>query len=145
MVSGEWLPPMRLIRHIRPQFSPIRQDGPPLNLTTRKPWPTFALDCELAPPPIPPRFCPSFCYRCFVCHPRLRRLLSRSLIAGITRPRPGPPQRERRQFTNSHDDLSPEAQELAQAIDSYKLMHRRRFITYEEMLAVMKSLGYKRN
>jgi hypothetical protein len=57
----------------------------------------------------------------------------------------GAPQRERRQFTNSHDDLSPEAQELAQAIDSYKLMHRRRFITYEEMLAVMKSLGYKRN
>jgi NTP pyrophosphatase (non-canonical NTP hydrolase) len=56
----------------------------------------------------------------------------------------GAPQRERRQFTNSHDELSPEAYELAQAIDSYKLMHRRRFITYEEMLAVMKSLGYKR-
>ena len=57
----------------------------------------------------------------------------------------GAPQRERRQFTNSHEDLSPEARELAQAIDSYKLMHRRRFITYEEMLAVMKSLGYKRD
>jgi hypothetical protein len=56
----------------------------------------------------------------------------------------GAPQRERRQFTNSHDDLSPDAQELAQAIDSYKLIHRRRFITYEEMLAVMKSLGYRR-
>jgi hypothetical protein len=24
-------------------------------------------------------------------------------------------------------------------------MHRRRFITYEEMLAVMKSLGYRRD
>ena len=55
------------------------------------------------------------------------------------------PQRERRQFTNSHEELSPEARDLAQAIDSYKLMHRRRFITYEEMLAVIKSLGYKRN
>ena len=59
---------------------------------------------------------------------------------------PGAPlQRERRQFTNSHDELSPEARDLAQAIDSYKLMHRRRFITYEEMLAVVKSLGYKRD
>ena len=57
----------------------------------------------------------------------------------------GAPQRERRQFTNSHEELSPDAKELAQAIDSYKLMHRRRFITYEEMLAVMKSLGYKRD
>ena len=49
---------------------------------------------------------------------------------------------ERRQFSNSHDDLSPEAQELAQAIDGYKLHHRRRFITYEEMLTVITSLGY---
>jgi hypothetical protein len=54
------------------------------------------------------------------------------------------PQRERRQFTNSHDELSPDARELAQAIDSYKLVHRRKFITYEEMLAVVKSLGYKK-
>ncbi|MDX1944257.1 MAG: hypothetical protein SFU86_02540 [Pirellulaceae bacterium] len=54
-------------------------------------------------------------------------------------------QRERRQFTNSHDELSPDARELAQAIDSYKLAHRRRFITYEEMLSVVKSLGYKRD
>ena len=57
----------------------------------------------------------------------------------------GAPQRERRQFTNSHDDLTPDARELAQAIDSYKLVHRRRFITYEEMLAVVKSLGYRRD
>lgn len=53
------------------------------------------------------------------------------------------PDRERRQFTNSHDELSPEAQNLARAIDEYKLMHRRRFITYEEMLSVVKSLGYR--
>jgi hypothetical protein len=56
----------------------------------------------------------------------------------------GVPGVERRQFANSHDDLSPEAQELANAIDQYKLHHRRRFITYEEMLSVVKSLGYHR-
>ena len=52
------------------------------------------------------------------------------------------PPRERRQFSNTHDGLSPDAAELAVAIDEYKLRHRRRFITYEEMLHVMKSLGY---
>ena len=51
---------------------------------------------------------------------------------------------ERRQFANTHADLSPEAAELAQAIDEYKLRHRRRFITYEEMLAIVKSLGYRK-
>jgi hypothetical protein len=54
----------------------------------------------------------------------------------------GPPVCERRQFTNSHEGLSPEAKELGLAIDGYKLQHRRRFITYEEMLAVVRSLGY---
>ena len=54
------------------------------------------------------------------------------------------PSFERRQFTNSHEGLSPEALDLARAIDGYKLHHRRRFITYEEMLAVIKSLGYQR-
>jgi hypothetical protein len=49
---------------------------------------------------------------------------------------------ERRQFSNSYGELSPETQELASAIDQYKLRHRRRFITYDEMLAVIKSLGY---
>jgi len=56
----------------------------------------------------------------------------------------GRPTIERRQFTNSHDELSPEARELATAIDEYKLRHRRRFITYEEMLSVVKALGYQR-
>jgi len=56
----------------------------------------------------------------------------------------GPPALERRQFANSHDSLSPEARDLAVAIDSYKMRHRRRFITYEEMLAVVKSLGYQK-
>mgnify|MGYP001821353220 CR=1 FL=1 len=53
-----------------------------------------------------------------------------------------PPGVERRQFSNSHEGLSPDARELAEAIDEYKLRHRRRFITYEEMLTVFHSLGY---
>lgn len=52
--------------------------------------------------------------------------------------------RERRQFANSHQALSPPAAELAEAIDAYKVRHRRRFITYEEMLAVVQSLGYQK-
>lgn len=51
---------------------------------------------------------------------------------------------ERRQFANSYEELSPEAAELARAIDGYKVQHRRRFVTFEEMLAVIKSLGYSR-
>jgi hypothetical protein len=51
---------------------------------------------------------------------------------------------ERRQFANSYEELSPEAAELARAIDGYKVQHRRRFITFEEMLSVIKSLGYSR-
>ena len=53
------------------------------------------------------------------------------------------PGAERRQFANSHDELSPEARNLAVAIDSYKLRHRRRFITFEEMLEVIHDLGYR--
>lgn len=56
-----------------------------------------------------------------------------------------PPGVERRQFANSHHELSPDARELAVAIDEYKLCHRRRFITYEEMLTVFQSLGYSRD
>ena len=51
---------------------------------------------------------------------------------------------ERRQFANSYDELSPDAAELARAIDGYKVQHRRRFVTFEEMLAVIKSLGYSK-
>ena len=57
----------------------------------------------------------------------------------------GAPIRERRQFSNSYSELTPEARDLATAIDEYKLVHRRRFITYEEMLTVVKALGYVRN
>ena len=55
-----------------------------------------------------------------------------------------PPVIERRQFGNTHSDLSPEARELGQTIDQYKLVHRRRFITYEEMLSIIRSLGYRK-
>ncbi len=51
---------------------------------------------------------------------------------------------ERRQFTNSHSELSEDARELAVAIDQYKLHRRRRFITFEEMLNVIQSLGYRK-
>jgi len=58
-------------------------------------------------------------------------------------PQGSPPSVERRnQFGNCYDGLSPDAQQLAEAIDQYKLQNRRRFITYEEMLSVIKSLGY---
>jgi len=50
--------------------------------------------------------------------------------------------RERRQFADGREGLSPGAEELALAIDQYKLRHRRRFITYEEMLSVITTLGY---
>lgn len=49
---------------------------------------------------------------------------------------------ERRQFSDSHNDLSDDAAELGRAIDQYKLEHCRRFVSYEEMLSVIKSLGY---
>lgn len=54
------------------------------------------------------------------------------------------PSFERRQFANSYEDLSPDAAELARAIDGYKVQHRRRFVTFEEMLSVIKSLGYSK-
>ena len=49
---------------------------------------------------------------------------------------------ERRQFTSSRSHTRPEVAELAEAVDQYKLRHRRRFITYEELFDVMASLGY---
>ena len=49
---------------------------------------------------------------------------------------------ERRQVSNSHDSMQPEVAEHAEAIDQYKLRHRRRFITFEELYDVIGSLGY---
>jgi hypothetical protein len=52
---------------------------------------------------------------------------------------------ERRQFADGREELSPEARDLATAVDNYKRMHRRRFITHEEMVSVIKSLGYRKD
>lgn len=52
--------------------------------------------------------------------------------------------RERRQFTDGRADTPPDVRELAEAVDTYKMRHRRRFITYEELLNVVKGLGYSK-
>jgi len=51
---------------------------------------------------------------------------------------------ERRQFGSSHAELTEPGRELALAIDKYKVEHHRRYITCDEMLTVMLSLGYSR-
>ncbi|MBI5757394.1 MAG: hypothetical protein HZA46_02605 [Planctomycetales bacterium] len=51
---------------------------------------------------------------------------------------------ERRQFVDSRRALRPEVVELAEAVDQYKLRHRRRFITFEELYDVMVGLGYQK-
>lgn len=50
---------------------------------------------------------------------------------------------ERRQFRSTPND-HPEVAELAQAVDQYKLRHRRRFITFEELYHVISELGYSK-
>jgi hypothetical protein len=54
------------------------------------------------------------------------------------------PQRERRQFADSREELPQEIRELAEAIDRYKLKHHRRFITVDELYGVITALGYHR-
>ena len=49
---------------------------------------------------------------------------------------------ERRQFAESRDALHPEVRELAEAIDHFKLAHKRRYVTLAEVLDVVKNLGY---
>lgn len=55
---------------------------------------------------------------------------------------PAGPIPERRQFADSREVGRPEVNEFAAAVDQYKLRHRRRFITFEELYDVMISLGY---
>lgn len=52
---------------------------------------------------------------------------------------------ERRQFKDSRSSIRPEVTELADAVDRYKMLHRRRFITFEELYDVMAGLGYRKN
>lgn len=51
---------------------------------------------------------------------------------------------DRRQFRDSHCGGLPEVNELAEAVDQYKLRNRRRFITYEELYNVIAELGYSK-
>jgi hypothetical protein len=54
----------------------------------------------------------------------------------------GPPGVERRQFSDQRTEQRPEVRELAEAVDQYKLLHRRRFVTFDELYNVIVSLGY---
>lgn len=49
-----------------------------------------------------------------------------------------------KQYGSRFEELNKEADELADALEKYKLIHRRRYISFEEMLAILRSLGYKR-
>lgn len=51
---------------------------------------------------------------------------------------------ERRQFSDAYSNLTPAAAELGIAVDKYKVDNHRRFVTYEELLSVIKKLGYKK-
>ncbi len=53
-------------------------------------------------------------------------------------------QTERRQFGSSHMGLSEDGRELALAIDQFKVQHHRRYLTCDEMLKVLTSLGYSK-
>jgi hypothetical protein len=57
----------------------------------------------------------------------------------------GSSRQERRQFGSSHAGLSEAGRELAIAIDQYKVTHHRRYLTCDEMLNVMISLGYSKH
>ena len=51
---------------------------------------------------------------------------------------------ERRQFAATRDSERPQVNELAEAIDDYKLANRRRFITVDELYDIVTGLGYSR-
>lgn len=51
---------------------------------------------------------------------------------------------ERRQFTGNYNELSAEGCELALAIDQYKLLHRRRIVSPDELVELLHMLGYTR-
>ncbi len=74
--------------------------------------------------------------------PSAEALFEDRRTAGKARSTPG---LERRQFSDSHSNLSEEAAELGRTIDQYKLVNRRRYITYEEMLSIIKDLGYSKS
>ena len=75
----------------------------------------------------------------------MQQSIEQQTAAYIDRRQGGPGRREggeRRQFVDARNPNRPEVAELAEAIDQYKLRHRRRFITFEELYDVMAQLGY---
>ena len=51
---------------------------------------------------------------------------------------------ERRQFRDARNYSNPEAAELGDAIDQYKMDHRLLFITWDELYDVIRNLGYEK-
>ena len=52
---------------------------------------------------------------------------------------------ERRQFPNTGGEQTGEGAELSRAIDLFKFKKQKKKITIEELLVVMKSLGYSKS
>jgi hypothetical protein len=76
------------------------------------------------PPPVEPEVPEGFVER--------RPASSRYEQAGI----------ERRQFPNAGIEISTEGYELARAIDLYKFENKQQRVNVEELLAILRSLGY---
>ena len=76
--------------------------------------------------------------------PFVERRAGRAASEPVARPE-GRVGQERRQFSNSYRELSPDARELALAIDRYKVERHRRIISFEEMLVVLRELGYRKS
>lgn len=49
------------------------------------------------------------------------------------------------QFNCAEENFAHEALELADALEKYKLIHRRRYISFEEILCILHTLGYRRS
>jgi hypothetical protein len=60
------------------------------------------------------------------------------------RPNENPVGVERRQFTGNYNELSPEGRDLALGIDQYKLVHRRRIVSPDELVELLHTMGYAR-
>ena len=52
---------------------------------------------------------------------------------------------ERRAPVATLDKNRRDAQEFADALERFRLVHRRRAVSYEEALSVLKSLGYRKD
>ncbi len=53
-------------------------------------------------------------------------------------------QAERRATAATLEEKHKDAQEFAEALEKFRLVHRRRAVSYEEALSVLKSLGYRK-